>query len=285
MATTTVVPQWLKSTHVTGLDQLGIQVISIALYGEDKFTLDNIAALGDCPCPCAVTRYEKEREFLITMLFGPDARGSDTAFSRARTLRLLLAVLDQANDMEKPVPHFRSLAYFGHDAKAKRFHPPADFGDVFQKWSIYETCEFVHYTLEVAFDAVLHHLAETDIADTDAGRFIASTAEAALRVTSSTLGLGTRTSDWCDRTLGDLIEEAQARQKPIADWHDDPWAESNLIFGLKGQPPLTRLVRAFACLVAILARNRLPPQPFQSFATITADWLGRYRVPEAPASA
>ncbi len=63
--------------------------------------------------------------------------------------------------------HFRSLAYYEHDANAKRFRPPAELTDVFQKWSIYETCEFVHYTLEVAFDAILQHLPDADIVDTN----------------------------------------------------------------------------------------------------------------------
>lgn len=34
MAQSKVVPQWLKSSKVNGLDQLGIQVISIALYSD-----------------------------------------------------------------------------------------------------------------------------------------------------------------------------------------------------------------------------------------------------------
>lgn len=245
---------------------------------SDKVTLKQIAAWGDCLCPCAVGSYEKECEFLVSLLFGPDAWGSDTAFSRARTLRLLLAVLNQASELDDPVAHVRNLAYYEHDENAKRFRPPANLADVLQKWSIYESCEFVHYALEVAFDAILHCLAEFDIADTEASRFILRTAEAALRVTSSTLGLGTRKSDWCDRTLGDIIKEARMRQKPLADWHDDPWSEVNLIFDLDNQPPLTRLARAFACLVALHARDRLTPEPFQAFSSIKPDWLSRYKV-------
>lgn len=42
MARTTVIPKWLKSTHVTGLDQLGIQVVSIALYGDLLPGLTNV---------------------------------------------------------------------------------------------------------------------------------------------------------------------------------------------------------------------------------------------------
>jgi hypothetical protein len=245
---------------------------------DDKFTLEKIAAWGDCLCPCAVGHYDEECEFLVKLLFGPDELSSETSFSRARTLRLLLAMLNQASDLAEPVTHFRNLAYYEHDEKAKRFRPPANLVDVFQKWSIYETCEFVNYTLEVAFDAILHHLTEFDIADTGASRFISITSEAALRVSSSTLGLGTGKSDWCNRTLGDIIEESRIRQQPLADWRDDPWSESNLIFGLNDQPPLIRLARSFACLVAIHARNRMPSQPFQAFSSITADWLDRHKV-------
>ena len=251
---------------------------------EDRFTLKRIAAWGDCLCPCAVARHAEEREFLIKMLFGPDVTDPDAAFSRARTLRLLLAVLNDTSELDEPVTHFRRLAYYEHDLKARRFRPPTDLADVFHKWSIYEMCEFIHYTLEVAFDAILHHITdveEVDIGATDANRFIEHAAEAALRVTSSTLGLGTRKSAWCERTLGDIIDEARVRQKPLLDWQDDPWSEDNLILELEGQPPLIRLARAFACLVAIHARNRLPPQPFQPFSSITADRLGRYKVTAA----
>jgi hypothetical protein len=221
----------------------------------DKITLKEIAAWGDCLCRCAVGGYEKEREFLVKLIFGPDERSSDAAFSRARTLRLLLAVLKQGKEVAEPVTRFRNLAYYEHDEKARRFRPPTDLADVFQKWSVYETCELVHYALEVAFDAILHHLAEFDIEDTQASRFISSTADAALSVTSSALGLGTRKSNWCDRTLRDIIDEARIRQKPLANWYDDPWSERNLIFDLDDQPPLIRLVRAFACLAAIRARS------------------------------
>jgi hypothetical protein len=187
-------------------------------------------------------------------------------------------VLKHARDLDKPVAHFRSLAYYEHDANAKRFRPPPDLANVFHKWTIYETCEFLHYALEVAFDAILQHLPDADIADTFASRFIDNTVRAALSVTSATLGLATRKADWCNRTLGDILDEARTRQKPLEDWYNDPWSETNLISGLEGQPPLIRLARAFACLLAIYARNRLPQNPFEAFPTLTTDWLARFEV-------
>jgi hypothetical protein len=36
--------------------------------------------------------------------------------------------------------------------------------------------------------------------------------------------------------------------------------------------------------VAIHARNRIPPQPFQAFSTLTADWLSRHKVTLATVS-
>src|SRR5690242_1546836 len=42
MASAKVIPHWLKSAHVTGLDQLGVQVVSIALYGDLLPGLTNV---------------------------------------------------------------------------------------------------------------------------------------------------------------------------------------------------------------------------------------------------
>jgi hypothetical protein len=245
---------------------------------DDKITLERIAAIAECLCPCAVVHHDEEREFLTEMLFGPDAQDLDGRFSRAESLRLLLAVLNHAKQPDSPVEHFRTVAYYHHDATARRFRPPTELAEVFGKWSIYETCELVNYALEIAFDALLHHLAEADGLDTDANRFIYKTTTEAFGVTSSELGLGTRRASWCKRTLGDILEEAQKRQLPLSDWHDDPWSEDNLIFELEDQPPLSRLARAFACLVAICARDRIPIHPFEAFPTVTPDWLSRHRV-------
>jgi hypothetical protein len=244
----------------------------------DKITFEEISNWGQCLCPCAVDHYEQERDFLVKLLFGPDARDSGNAFSRARTLRLLLSVLARAKGLEDPVPHFREIAYYGHDSEAKHFRPAADLADVLDKWSIYEAGEFVHYALEVAFDAILKHLASADAADTTAGRFLTVTANEALRVTSAELGLGTRKLAWRDRKLGDIIAEARIRQRSLDAWYDDPWSESNLILGLDDQPPLVRLVRAFACLLALHARDRLSPEPFAAFSGLSPDWLRRYKV-------
>ncbi len=173
---------------------------------------------------------------------------------------------------------FREIAYYGHDSDANPFRPPADLASVLQKWSIYETGEFVHYALEVAFDAVLKHLATVDAIDAAAGRFLTVTAQEALNVTSADLGLGTSNRAWCDRTLGDIIEEARVRQRSLDAWYNDPWSENNVILDLDDQPPLVHLGRAFACLVAIHVRDRLPPQPFEGFPSLSPDWLRRHNV-------
>ena len=178
----------------------------------------------------------------------------------------------------RPRGFFREIAYYGHDSDANPFRPPADLASVLQKWSIYETGEFVHYALEVAFDAVLKHLATVDAIDAAAGRFLTVTAQEALKVTSADLGLGTSNRARCDRTLGDIIEEARVRQRSLDAWYNDPWSENNAILDLDDQPPLVHLGRAFACLVAIHVRHRLPPQPFEGFPSLSPDWLRRHNV-------
>ena len=237
-----------------------------------------IAALGDSLCPCRVSQYAQERDFLINLLFGPDHRGKDATFARNRTLRLLLSLLDQSTGIEDPVSQFRDVAYYGYDSESHAFQPPPDLTDVLRQWSVYETGEFVHYAIEIAFDAILKHLATPDVIDPEANGFITSLAQQALRVTSQGLGLGTTTTEWCDRLLGDIIEEARTQQKPLNDWHNDPWSEESLLGNLDKQPPLSRLLRAFACLVSILAKGRTPENPFQVFASLPADWFDRHQV-------
>jgi len=42
MARSAIEPQWLKSIQIGGLDQLGVQMISITLYGELLPGLTNV---------------------------------------------------------------------------------------------------------------------------------------------------------------------------------------------------------------------------------------------------
>jgi hypothetical protein len=247
---------------------------------QDRFSFNDLAAWGDSLCPCAVASFAEERDFLVKLLFGPDTPRSQAEYLRAQTLRLLLAVLKQPRTPDEldPVTHFRRLAYFEHDPNATRLRVPDDLVNVFHKWSIYETCEFVHYALEVMFAAALEHLTDVEGAATEANRFITDATHSALLVTSPDLGLGTRKALWCDRTLGDILDEAQARQKPLKQWATDPWSEAMLISNAGGQPPLSRLAFAFACLVAIYARNRIPAHPFQAFSTLAPEWVSRHKV-------
>jgi len=245
---------------------------------DDKFSFERIVALGDSLCPCQTCRDPKEHQFLIELMFGPDTLATVNTFSRADTLRLLLAFLKNAGEPDDPVPDFRNIAYYEHNEDGKRFKPPPPLAEVFRKWFVYEACEYAHYSLEVAFDALLHHMAESSDVTFNANEFINKTAKSALSMTSTDLRLGTRKSNWCDRTLGDIMEEAEARQKPIGEWRVDPWSEDNLIGDLATQPPLERMARAFACLVALFSRKRLPDQPFQIFPSLTTDRLVRHRV-------
>ena len=187
-------------------------------------------------------------------------------------------MLGQSHGIKNPVPHFRNVAYYGYDSQSHAFQPPTDLRDVHHQWSIYQTGEFVHYAVEIAFDALLKHLATPDVADTEAGHFITKISQDALRVTSTGMGLGSTTNPWRDRSVGDIIEEARTQQKPLNDWHNDPWSEEKLIRNLDEQPPLSRLVRAFACLVSICARNRTPENPYQAFSGLPSDWFDQHRV-------
>lgn len=242
----------------------------------DEISLDQIETFGGFLCPCALTNFDEECQFLTELMFGPDMGKGGTTDHRARNLRLLLSMLDQYDDVTEPVSEFRQIAYYGHSISGQKFHPPSGLEEELQRWLVYQGGEYVHFSLEQAFLAVLSLLKEASSEEAGLDRFLPSLAVKSLSVSSESLGLGESTCTWANRLLGDLFDEARAAQAPIDAWSEDPWAESTLIPDPKEQNPLEVLAHAFACVVSVLARNRVPAQTFAGFGSLDASFLERY---------
>ena len=209
-------------------------------------------------------------------MFGPDNGKGGTAYHRARSLRLLLAMLDQFGSVNDPVSDFRLLAYYGHSASGQAFVPPSGLDEVLQKWLVYQAGEYVHYSLEQAFLAVLSVLKGSPRENAGLERFLRELAINALSASSATLGVGEDARPWADRLISDLLEEAKTAQAPLERWFQDPWAESKLTPNPKEKRPLDVLAGAFASVLSVLARNRVPAATFAGFDSLDTSFLRRY---------
>lgn len=244
----------------------------------DTVSLALVEDLGKALCPCVLTTFEDECQFLTKLMFGPDSGKGGTGDRRVRSLRLLLALLNQFSGLKDPVAEFRLLAYYGHSASGQAFIPPAGLEDDLQKWLIYQAGEYLHYSLEQAFLAVLAVLKGQPREEAGLDGFLNELAVKSLSASSATLGLGADAQPWADRLLGDLLEESKAAQAPLERWGHDPWAESTLIPNPKERTPLDVLARAFASLLSVLARNRVPVIAFAGIESLDASFLRRYSV-------
>jgi hypothetical protein len=245
---------------------------------DNEVSLALIEDLGKSLCPCTLTGFKEECQFLTTLMFGPDGGKSGTGDRRARSLRLLLAMLDQFGCLKDPVAEFRLLAYYGHSVSGQAFVPPHGLEEVLQKWLTYQAGEYVHYSLEQTFLAVLSVLKTSPREEAGLHGFLRELALKSLSVSSATLGLGADKRPWADRLLGDLLEEARTGQAPLGKWFQDPWAESKLIPNPKEETPSEVLARAFASLLSVLARNRVPVATFAGFESLDTSFLRRYPV-------
>lgn len=243
---------------------------------DDAVSLELVESLGDLLCPCALTSFEEECQFLAELMFGPDLGSGGTTNQRANTLRLLLAFLDQFDGAKEPVSAFREIAYYGHSETGNKFLPPPTLADDLEHWLIYQAGEYVHYSLEQAFLAILRVLKGTDPTDSGLDGFVHRLATEALAASSESLGLGTNAQPWADRLMADLIEEAQTAQKPIEAWSQDPWAESKLVPNAKDGDAPYLLAKAFACVLSVIARSQLPATPFSGFRSLDSSFLQRY---------
>jgi hypothetical protein len=211
-------------------------------------------------------------------MFGPDRTTGVNTRRRARSLRLLLAMLNQSDGVDDPVSEFRHVAYFGHTTAGRKYVAPPELQHDLVKWLVYEASEFVHYSLEQAFLAVLARLKTVTPKEAALESFLPQLAQESLSASSTTLKLGRDKRPWSSRTLGDLLREAEANQQPLAKNVDDPWGEMSLLPNPPEDAPLTVLARSLGCLLSVLARNLFPPKPFSFFENLDTEFPKRYRV-------
>lgn len=243
---------------------------------DNEVSLKLVEDLGEWLCPCALTTFDEECQFLTELMFGPDRGNGGPTHQRARSLRLLLAFLDQYGGAKEPVSEFRQIAYYGHSEAGEQFVPPSGLAEDLEKWLIYQAGEYVHYSLEHAFLAILAVLKTAEPTDSGLDSFVHRLATEALAASSATLGLGDDAEPWADRLVSDLLEEARSAQTSLAEWSQDPWAESKLVPNPKHSDAQDVLARAFACVLSVLARNQVPAAPFSGFSSLDSSFLRRY---------
>lgn len=255
--------------------QLGRQEFWQAVV-DDEVSLELVKDLGDLLCPCALTSFDEECQFLTELMLGPDHGKGGTTHQRARSLRLSLALLNQYDGAKEPVSEFRQIACYGHSEAGEEFVPPSGLGEDLEKWLIYQAGEYVHYSLEHAFLAILSVLKTAEPTDSGLDGFVHRLATEALAASSATLGLGEDVQPWADRLVSDLLEEARTAQAPLQAWSQDPWAESKLVPNPKDDGSEDVLAMAFACVLSVLARNQVPAAPFAGFDSLDSSFLRRY---------
>ena len=121
----------------------------------DRISFDEIKALGESLCPCTLTSFAQERDFLRQLLFGASGGTDQQTRRRSNSLRVLLTFLSQSSDGTNPWNSYRQTAYYGQNASGKRFATSAALEKTVSRWAIYQAGEYVNRALEEILLAVL----------------------------------------------------------------------------------------------------------------------------------
>lgn len=223
------------------------------LVCSDHASFAEMQQLGDSLCPCRLTAFPRERQFLYELMFVPKTEYDIHGKERSSSLDLFLTLLSQSSERKDPVLSFRNWVYYGTDRIGSVISCPSRLSSTYQKWRIYEAGEYIHRSLEEIFFSFLNALRPGPILP---NALVSSVVQRVLASSSRHLGIGTSAVPWKDRKTAELLREASKKQGSVVKWHSSSWSEENLIeMAIQEEDFVRKAAYSFACIVSLCSRN------------------------------